>query len=153
MLQAITQGNVQMITPMVQGGYPIEEPLMEPGITILMHVSALCGEQAVQQILALQPDVNTRDAIGRSALHYACRSGNADTFRALVGVEECEIDAITNAGVSPLMCAVDSGNIELVVLCLNEKLNPFLKDALDRSALDYARHFNNVQGHNMRELI
>ena len=48
------------------------------------------------------------------------------------------------------MTAVESGNIELVALCLNERLNPFFKDALDRTALDYAYSFKNVQGHDIR---
>ena len=56
----------------------------------------------------------------------------------LLDCEDCDIDAVTNAGVSPLMTAVESGQIKLVAKCLNERLNPFLKDALDRTALDYA---------------
>ena len=60
------------------------------------------------------------------------------------------MDAVTNAGVTPLMTAVESGNIELVALCLNERLNPFFKDALDRTALNYAQNFKNVLNHDMR---
>ena len=67
--------------------------------------------------------------------------------------EDTDVDAVTNAGVSPLMTAVESGNIQLVAHCLNERLNPFLKDALDRTAFDYAQHFRDVMGHDMRELI
>ena len=52
--------------------------------------------------------------------------------------EDIEFDAVTNAGVTPLMTAVESGDIQLVAKCLNERLNPFLKDALDRTAFDYA---------------
>ena len=37
--------------------------------------------------------------------------------------------------------------------CLNSNFNPFLRDALDRSAIDYAMHFRDVLGHDMRELI
>ena len=51
------------------------------------------------------------------------------------------------------MTAVESGDIQLVAKCLNERLNPFLKDALDRTALDYAQHFRDVLGHDMRQLI
>ena len=55
--------------------------------------------------------------------------------------EDCEVDAVTKAGVTPLMSAIESGNIQLVVLCLNEKLNPFLKDALEKTAFDYAQQY------------
>ena len=51
------------------------------------------------------------------------------------------------------MCAVESGNISLVVNCLNAQMQPFVKDALNRDAMDYANHFQNVQGHNMQTLI
>ena len=44
-------------------------------------------------------------------------------------------------------------HIQLVAKCLKEKLNPFLKDALDQTAHDYAQHFRDVLGHDMRQLI
>ena len=76
-----------------------------------------------------------------------------DAFQALLEHEDCEVDAVTKAGVTPLMNAVESGNIQLVVLCLNEKLNPFLKDALDKTASDYAQQYQNVMGYDMRNII
>ena len=36
------------------------------------------------------------------------------------------------------MMAVESANFDLVTECLNNNMNPFLKDALNRQALDYA---------------
>ena len=64
-----------------------------------------------------------------------------------------DVDAVTNAGVTPLMMAIESGEIQLVAAALNSNLNPFLKDALNRSPLDYAAQFRNVMGHDMRLLI
>ena len=86
----------------------------------------------------MNPNLDQRDKIGRTALHFACRAGKIDTFNALVANESIDLDAATNAGVTPLMMAVESGNIELVAECLNNNLNPFMKDGLDRTALDYA---------------
>ena len=60
---------------------------------------------------------------------------------------------MTNAGVTSLMMAIESGSIKLVALCLNSNLNPFLRDALDRSAMDYTMHFRDILGHDMRNLI
>ena len=77
-------------------------------------------------------------------MHFSCRAGNIGSVAALLSVESIDRDAITNAGVTPLMCAIESANLNLVVQCLNGKMQPFLKDVLNRSALDYARHFNNV---------
>ena len=55
--------------------------------------------------------MNGRDSIGRTALHFACRSGKIDNFDILVANEEVDVDAVSNAGVTPLMTAVESGNI------------------------------------------
>ena len=51
------------------------------------------------------------------------------------------------------MMAIESGNISLVAECLNANLNPFIKDALDRTAMDYASTYRDVLGQDMRQLI
>ena len=88
--------------------------------------------------MALNPDINKVDKYGRTAIHFACRSGNLSTFNELVQIEELEYDVFTNAGVTPLMMAVESRNIELVAACLRANFNPFLHDALHHTAMDYA---------------
>ena len=47
-------------------------------------------------------------------------------------IDSVDVDAVSNAGVTPLMMAIESGNIQLVAEALNSNLNPFLKDALGR---------------------
>ena len=59
-------------------------------------------------------------------------------------------DARTNGGVTPLMLAVESGNIYMVGECLNRGFNPFARDYLGRSVLDYAEPFKNVNGQDLR---
>ena len=77
-----------------------------------MHVAANCDADATRQILnEFGADVNAKDVIGRTAIHYACRAGNMEAFQALLESEDCEVDAVTNAGVTPLMSAIESGNI------------------------------------------
>ena len=51
------------------------------------------------------------------------------------------------------MCAVDSGHIQLVGEGLNNNLNPFLKDALGRTAIDLAGGYRGVLGADMRQLL
>ena len=118
-----------------------------------MHVAATCGAAEIEQILSLNPDLNARDSNGRTALHFACRAGNKETASKLAEQEGCDLDAITNGGVTPLMMAVENGNIELVAECLNSNFNPFLKDALERTVMDYASMYRNVLGQDMRKLI
>ena len=152
MVNCIINKDVEPCAQIVGRGFPIDAPIINCGITILMHVSAVADAESLRKILTLSPDVNARDSIGRTALHFACRAGKEDTFGVLVDEidEDLDVDAVSAAGVTPLMAAVESGNIQLVAKCLNERFNPFLKDALDRTALDYAAHFRDVRGHDMR---
>ncbi len=60
--------------------------------------------------------------------------------------DELEVDVVTKAGVTPLMMAVESGHIQLVAECINNQFNPLLKDALDRTAKDYAKHYRDILG-------
>ena len=73
-----------------------------------------------------------KDDAGRTALHLACRAGRVEIFEQLVENDEIDVDSITNAGVTPLMMAVESGSIQLVAAALNSNLNPFMRDALGR---------------------
>ena len=59
----------------------------------------------------------------------------------------------TYGGVTPLMAAIQGGNIFVVGECLNNGMNPFATDRLGQSALEYAAPFQNVNGQDMRELI
>ena len=118
-----------------------------------MHVAAACTREQLEQVLAKNPDVNAKDNFGRTALHFACRAGNLATCEVLFAIETVDIDAPTKAGVTPLMMAIESGSIQLVALALNNNLNPFLKDALGRTALDYSKHYRDVMGQDMHQLI
>ena len=104
-------------------------------------------------VLTLGPSINAKDSIGRTALHFACRRGSLEHFNVLSEVEDIDLDAQTNSGVTPLMMAVHSGNIKLVAACLNANMNPFLKDGLERTAIDYAASFTDVLGVDVRLLI
>ena len=95
-----------------------------------MLVAGKGTQQDITAILSLNPDVNQVDNYGRTALHFSCRSGNMDTYGVLVELETIEYNVFTNAGVTPLMMAVESRNIELVATCLRNQFNPFLFDAL-----------------------
>ena len=63
------------------------------------------------------------------------------------------VESRTNGGVTPLMYAVSSGNIYMVGECLNQGMNPFTKDYLDQSPIEYASPFNSVNGQNIKQLI
>ena len=147
---AVKKGNVAPCLSIVQHGFRVDDPIMDVGMNLLMLVSAECNADQLREILTLEPNVNAKDAIGRTALHFACRAGNLETFKVLVELEDIDVDAVSNAGVTPLMLAVESGKIQLVAEGLNNNLNPFLRDGLDRAALDYAQKYKGNLGNDLR---
>ena len=149
-VDAVKKGNVAPCLSIVQHGFPIDDPIMDVGINLLMLVSAECSADQLNEILTLSPNINARDAVGRTALHFACRAGNMDTFAILVALDDIDVDAVTNSGVTPLMMAVESGQIQLVAEGLNGNLNPFMRDGTDRAALDYAQKYKGNLGNDLR---
>ena len=45
---------------------------------------------------------------------------------------------MTVGGMTPLMCAVESGEVEAVGHCLNASCNPFAQNGFGETALDLA---------------
>ena len=110
--------------------------------------------QILQLCLGFAPDVNQRDACGRSALHYACAAGKLDQVQLLLQAEAIDVDAMTLGGETPLMCAARSGNIYLVGECLNQNFNPFVRNCLGETAADQAQLYKGeVYGENLTAVI
>ena len=152
-VNAIKQGDVAPIIQIVQHGFDVNTPIKDCDVNMLMEGACMLSEDAFKKLLELNPNVNARDKVGRTALHFACRAAKMENFKLLVDNEEVDLDAVTNAGVTPLMMAIESGEIDFVAECLNNNMNPFIKDALERTAVDYAKHYRDVMGHDMRTLI
>ena len=86
---------------------------MDCGMNLVIHAASTehCDASSFAKLLELGPNINAKDRIGRTALHQACRAGRVEIFELLIDVDGVDIDAITNAGVTPLMMAIESGNI------------------------------------------
>ena len=110
-VEAIKKKKMEPVISIVKHGYPINDPIMYGGVNLFMHISGTCSAIELNQILPLGPDLSSRDNLGRTALHFACRSGNVETFKVLAELEDTDVDAVTNAGVTPLMMAIESGDI------------------------------------------
>ena len=83
-------------------------------------------------------DINQMDTTGRTALHFACRSGNVDNIVFLLNQEGIDTEARTIGGMTPLMYAAQSGNVHAVAACLNRGLNPFQVNCLNQRPIDFA---------------
>ena len=136
---ALSQGRIDTVVQMVERLAAINDSLNPEGVTTFMMASGVCSSAELQLLMPFGPDVLAVDRCGRTALHFACRAGNLDAFNFLIEFENVDYDAVTTAGVTPLMNAVQSENQDLVQRCLQANLNPFLKDALGRVARDYTQ--------------
>ena len=73
----------------LEHGFPIETPVLASKITALMHCSGIGNAECLQIILNANQGkakkyINQRDSIGRTALHFACRAGNLQTYKVLI---------------------------------------------------------------------
>ena len=126
---------------------------MECGINLLMHTAGHLAPDQLQLLLAQGPNVNATDNMGRTALHFACRAGQLDNFTILAEREDMNIDAQSTAGQTAMMMAIEGGHIQVVAEALNNNLNPFLKDALGRTAMDLTQQYRDVLGEDLRQLL
>ena len=84
-------------------------------MTATMHAAAVAGNTVLNAMIEKGPDLGKKDSTGRSALHYACRAGNHKTVRILLAASTPEIRELkTNGGITPMMSAVQSGDIDVV---------------------------------------
>ena len=106
-----------------------------------MHCAANGSEEMLALILRYEPDINQRDTVGRTALHYAVRAKNLKAIKVISQLPNIEMDAMTVGGMTPLMCAVQSGDLSVVQMCLESLCNPLAKNALGETAKDIADNY------------
>lgn len=71
-----------------------------------------------------KPDLNAKDAYGRTALSYASEYGSNRVLKALYETYHCEIDVPDNEGWTPLMYAASRGKDFAVKYLLDHGANP-----------------------------
>ena len=62
----------------------LNAPLTHSGQTILMLAASISSVNLVRAALQYKPDLQARDSIGRTPLHYASAVGSIDIFELLV---------------------------------------------------------------------
>ena len=97
-------------------------------------------------MLEWKASLNTADCLGRTPFHYFAQADstgmftewllNQDMILESYNINE-RINALTTAGVSPLMLAVKLNNQKVIEQLLNAGANPFLKDQLGQEAINY----------------
>ena len=150
MYKAIKQHSTKPINEILSKGFDVNTPIMPMGINSLHLCAAVGNPSCLEVILAANPSAEITDQLGRNCLHFACKAGNTENFKVLYakwGEDEDLnlLDSQSEAGMTPLMLAIQSVEPELVVECLNNQANPFLLDGFGKRALDYTIHLQSVE--------
>jgi len=105
-----------------------------------LHRAASDGDLAeIEHLISSGYDVNLFDGIGRTPLHYAAVSGQRDAVRLLLRYNAL-VDANDEATISdtPLAVAVESENLDVVLLLLESGADPDIKGWMGLTARDRA---------------
>ena len=71
MLKSIADDKVAKFNKIISAGFAIDDPIGPSQRTSLMHCAAEGSREMLEQILSHGADINGKDSIGRTALHYA----------------------------------------------------------------------------------
>ena len=156
LIKAIQKNDAKTLEKIMKAGYPVEEPIQTfMNQTPLMFAASVGQPEVLEELFKYNPDLRAVDIAGRTALHYCCRGGNLQNLRVLLlKIEDPSLyEAKSNGGVTPLMSAIQSGNVYMVGHCLNTSFNPFSIDYTGRSCLDYAEPFKMIVGQSLKDLI
>ncbi|XP_014776763.1 E3 ubiquitin-protein ligase MIB2 isoform X2 [Octopus bimaculoides] len=107
-----------------------------------LHLAALKGKEWKEVVAALlqakgqSVNVNQRDIIGQTPLHYACSRGDTKTVHLLLNHTDISVNMVDNYGATPLDIAVREQHYDVVTLMLSQvsvkmemnymKMTPFL---------------------------
>ena len=73
--------------------------------------------------------------------------------QALMSKRGIEIEARSRGGLTPLMCAIESGSVRTLEECLNRGFNPFTFDNFLMTPMDYAKKFPDVDSQDFQLLV
>ena len=101
---------------------------MSAARTPLMHAAAFGTPTDVKRLLQEGASVNDCNHMGDTALHEAATYADAGA----------DVNARTQQGITPLMCAAANGKLEVVRLLLSHSADAQLRDDLGDTAADLA---------------
>lgn len=88
-------------------------------------------------------DINLKDIMGRSALHYSSRNGNYDIVKLLLN-NGADVNSKDCFEKTPMHYTAAMGFVNLTLLLIDHKANLFLYDNKQKLPIDYAIQYNNM---------
>ena len=111
----------------------------DAGITPLMMAVKLNDEEILGLLLDAGADAEAQDGNGMGVLHYMVARNRVALFENLLGRGmRLDLDVQNNDGITPLMQAAYSNNMEIVETLLKFGADPRVKNANGASAYDLA---------------
>lgn len=140
--KAMEQGDDALVVDLLDRStqHPIQDGI---GRTLLYFAAQTGNIVMINVLLDGGYDVNARDVNNDTALHAAAQEGHLEAAKALI---LCGADAIEDCeGVLPIHCAANSGNTDLIELCLNHGMSVNSADDFGGTPLHYAAHNGHVK--------
>lgn len=101
----------------------VNETNANNGMTPLMYACKYGNEECVTKLLESRADVNRKDRDGFTAIMYSLAYEYIPIFYILKEVQDIELDIPNEYGFTPLMCASQLGELNIVRILIEAKAN------------------------------
>ncbi|KAJ3278534.1 Ankyrin repeat domain-containing protein 39 [Borealophlyctis nickersoniae] len=112
-----------------------------------LHGGAHRGDLERVRALLKKSNVDDRDTVGYTALHYASRQGHQDVCKALMDAGADPNARTKGLQTTPLHRAALADHVAIISMLLKNRADPTLRDSDGRTALDL------VKGDEARKLL
>ncbi|ATQ74560.1 hypothetical protein CR152_08535 [Massilia violaceinigra] len=145
LIKTASSGDVDAIHMLHQAGAVLDAPRSAHGGTAL-HAALDAGQwPAASALLERGADTRQRDDDGNTALHHLANSAHHADVRAQAALADmmlklgAAIDQTGAQATTPLMLAIEAGNLELTAMLVDHGADPALRNARGENALAIAR--------------
>lgn len=144
LLAAVANGSLKIVESLLNYPENINQPDMQ-GLTPL-HLAALYGYLEISNILLEKgADIRSKDLYHHLPLHLACQNNYFDVARLLLKSDLTTINYPNDAGITPLMFAVENCDMKVVRFLLENGAKTDTCDKKGRMALHFAAYRGNAE--------
>lgn len=145
LFQAAWKGGLEEIKLMVEQGQDVH--IYQNSYSLLMAACSSNNTELIKFLIAKGANVNDANNSGETALHFVAWKGNLEAVKALVE-KGADVNAYyrANGGLTPLLCAAESGSLATVKYLEKHGANSLFRDQeTDSSPLRSAAYSGNFE--------